>query len=83
MPATRATRISDRDHQRLQRLAEETRQSHVDVLSQALDLFEREHFFDALDAGFHRLRADPKAWQEELEERALWDQTLGDGDRDE
>ena len=78
MPGTRATRISDRDHQRLQRLAKETNQTHVDVLTQALDMFEREHFFDALNAGFERLRADAKAWQEELDERAAWDATVGD-----
>ncbi len=40
---------------------------------------ERRRFFEELDRGYAALRADPVAWQEELEERALWDNTLMDG----
>jgi len=82
MPATRATRITDHDHQRLLRLAEETGQSHVEVLSRALAMFEREHMLDALHAGFDRLRADDNAWSDELGERAAWDVTSADKGRE-
>lgn len=68
-------RLSPQDHKRLQRLAEETGKSQGDVLRCALEIFEREYFLDALNAGFARLQADPKAWAEELEERAAWDAT--------
>lgn len=73
-----ATRLTPKDHLRLVRLAEETGQSHQEVITRALDAYEREHFLDALDAGFAKLRADPKAWAAELEERAAWDVTSTD-----
>lgn len=71
-------RLSPHDHQRLQRLAEQTGKTQGDVLRCALDVFEREYFLEALDAGFARLRSDPKAWADELEERAAWDATNTD-----
>jgi hypothetical protein len=43
---------------------------------------ERARFFQAYNAGYAELRADPDAWAEELRERALWDVTLADGLRD-
>jgi hypothetical protein len=32
-----------------------------------------------VNEGYARLRADPEAWQEELDERRLWDTTMADG----
>jgi hypothetical protein len=40
---------------------------------------ERERFFAEADLAYKRLREDPEAWQQELEERAEWDATLLDG----
>ena len=40
---------------------------------------EQDQFLDAANAAYAALKNDPVAWQEELEERALWDRTLGDG----
>lgn len=39
----------------------------------------RELFFRKVNTAFARLRKDPKAWAEELAERALWDATQSDG----
>jgi predicted transcriptional regulator len=77
-----ATRISPRDHQRLQRLAKETGQSQQEVISHALESYERECMLDALNASFAELRADPQAWANELAERAQWDTTSNDFGRD-
>jgi len=38
-----------------------------------------EAFLDEVNAAFARLRADPRAWEEELAERQLWDFSLADG----
>ena len=43
----------------------------------------RERFLDAANAAFARLKADPKAWAEELAERKIWEGTLADGLEDE
>jgi len=40
-------------------------------------------FIYQLNAGYARLRRDPAAWAEELEEQRLWDRTLMDGLEDE
>jgi hypothetical protein len=72
------TRISELDHARLQRLARETGQSHQEVLSRALEGYERERLLEGMNEGFTALRADPAAWAEELAERAAWDATGGD-----
>ena len=38
-----------------------------------------EAFLDEVNAEYARLRADTRAWQEELTERQLWDLSLADG----
>ncbi len=41
---------------------------------------EVEQFFEDAHQAFVALRNDPQAWQEELAERQLWENTLLDGD---
>ena len=72
-------RISPRAHQLLRRMAEEEQQSMQSVLDRALECYRREKFLRAANADFAALRNDPRAWKEELRERELWEQTLGDG----
>ncbi len=72
-------RISEASHQMLKELAEQTGQTMMDVLSKALDAYQRKLFFEQMNAGYAELRADPKAWAEHLAEREQWDTTLMDG----
>ena len=44
---------------------------------------ERQYFLEGLAGDFAALRNNPEAWLEEQEERAVWDDTLGDGLEDE
>ena len=81
--ASRTVRIKPETHQRLQRLARDSKRSLPDVLDEAIGAYERRVFLEGLSEDFARLRADPEVWQEELEERALWDCTLMDGLKDE
>ncbi len=39
----------------------------------------RKKFLQEANAAFAELRNDPKAWQTEQEDRALWDRASGDG----
>ena len=73
------TRISDSDHRVLQSLANQTGLQHQEIIHQALDAYQRERILDAINTGFERLRADSKVWEAEEKERALWDDTSGDG----
>ena len=49
------------------------------VLDAAIEKYRRDSFFRELDEGYARLEANPQGWQEELDERRLWDSTLSDG----
>ena len=71
--ASRATRISVIDHQRLQRLSRQLGLKQQEVLTRALDRFERELLLEDINRGFDALRQDEVAWNEEMQERALWD----------
>ncbi len=77
--STPTVRISEASHRLLKELAEQTGQTMLEVLAQALDAYRRKVFFEQLNAGYAELRADPEAWAEHLAERRLWDATLMDG----
>src|SRR5207247_2323868 len=49
------------------------------ILDEAIDQYQRDKFLDEVNAAYARLRADPKAWKEELAERQDWNGTLIDG----
>jgi starch phosphorylase len=65
-------------HQTLKQLAKESNLSIIEMLDKVLDAYQRQIYFEGLNADFARLRADPVAWKEELEERRIWDATLSD-----
>ena len=71
--------ISEAAHQVLRELAEQTGQTPLAVLDQALNAYQRKLFLDRVNAGYAELRADPQAWAEHLAEREEWDATLMDG----
>ena len=50
------------------------------MLDEAIELrYRLAQFFKDLDAGFASLQADPAAWQDERNERQLWDSAIADG----
>jgi hypothetical protein len=72
-------RISARAKATLRTLAKQEGRSMQAVLDLAIERYERERFMEEANAGYARLRANPQAWQEELEERKEWDATDSDG----
>ena len=72
-------KVRPETHRALQDLAEKTGESMQDVLAKAVEEHQRRLFWEEVNAAYEALRQDPKAWAEELEERALWDKTLTDG----
>jgi len=63
----------------LRQLAQEEDESMQAVLDKAIEHYRREKFLRDANADYAALRRNPKAWKEELKERALWEQTLSDG----
>ena len=72
-------RISRTTHQTLQHLSAESGESVQTILEQAVEQYRRRKFLEGLSQDFQALKEDHQAWQEELEERALWNNTLLDG----
>jgi hypothetical protein len=72
-------RIDVKSHQALRELAAQTGETLQAVLSRAIEEYQRKRFWEQANADYAALRNDPEAWQEELEERALWESALTDG----
>ena len=72
-------RISKEMHEKLRELARDQGMSMQGVLEKALDEYQRNCFFESLEASFAALKNDSEAWGEELRERRIWESTLMDG----
>jgi predicted transcriptional regulator len=77
--STSNVRVSSRTHALLSQLAEEANESMQAILDKAVERYRRECFLRAANRDFAALKRNPKAWKEELRERAVWEQTLADG----
>jgi len=66
-------RLSEDAYKTARRLADEEGKSLQAILDDAVRELDRQKFFAKVNAAYKTLRSDPKAWQEELQERAAWD----------
>jgi predicted transcriptional regulator len=71
--------ISETTLARLQELARWAGISVNEALDRAIKEQYDRQFWQAVNAGYAALRADPTAWEEVEAERQLWDATLLDG----
>lgn len=76
---TSLVRITKPTWQALKQLSKTAHRSMQSTMEEAIELYRRQLFFKALNVSSRSLRANPKAWQEELEERKIWEVTLQDG----
>lgn len=76
---TQLVRLRAEIYRDLHDLAESEETTMQEVLAKAIAEYRRQRFWEQTNAAYAALRADPTAWQEELEERAQWDLTLADG----
>jgi len=76
------TRIEPKAHNMLRRIARQSGESMQFSLTKAVELYGRQIFLQKANIAFNALRRDPKAWQEELNEREDWNATLLDDIKD-
>jgi predicted transcriptional regulator len=76
--ASDTVRIKPETHIKLRHLAEASGQSMPDVLDEAVEILRRQRLLEDTNEAYAALRADGKAWQQELAERAVWDASLAD-----
>lgn len=72
-------RVSKETREALRELAEQSGEPMHRVLAKAVEAYRRQRFWEQTNAAYAALRADPEAWQEELQERRDWEATLADG----
>ena len=78
MPAT-MLRINERTHENLRKLSAETHLSMQEVADKAIEAYRRQQIFERTNAVYATMHLSPQVWQEELDERAAWHNTLPDG----
>jgi hypothetical protein len=71
--------ISKPTHDILIELAESSGETIQTVLDKAIENYRRILFLKEANRAFANLRKNEALWQEELEERQLWEDTIGDG----
>ena len=80
--ASTTIRVSEPTRDILRELSRQSGESISDLVARAVERLRRDYFLHATNEAFARLREDPDAWQEELVERAEWDNSLQDGQDD-
>ncbi|HLE63705.1 MAG TPA: hypothetical protein VI750_11215 [Pyrinomonadaceae bacterium] len=76
-------RISTNSYQILKSLSQDKGESMQSVMDQAIEDLRRRKMLEATNSAFAALKSDKAAWQEEIEEREIWENTLADGVDDE
>jgi len=77
---TQTVRIAAEDHAALNDMARSSGKSMTAVLSEAIQELRRAQLLRQTNAAYLRLKQDPSTWEEESEERRIWDNTLADGE---
>ncbi len=77
--ASETVRIKPDTHSKLKELASKAGESMPETLDKAIDAYYRQQFLEDVNRAYAALRADPKAWAEELAERRAIEGTLSDG----
>jgi predicted DNA-binding protein len=78
-----AIRVSRTAWQTLKELSARMGEPMQAIVDKAVEEYRRKVFLEEANKAYARLREDHKAWQEELEERMIWDRALADDLKDE
>jgi predicted transcriptional regulator len=69
--ASETVRIKPETHSKLKELAAKAGETLPSTLEKAVDAYYRQQFLEDMNRASAALRADPKAWADELAERML------------
>jgi hypothetical protein len=72
-------RIDSADKDILDQLTDKTGESTPKLLHRAVTTLKKEIFFQQMNCAYRDMRKDKAAWDAEMEERALFDKSVGDG----
>jgi len=72
-------RVNETTHTAIRNLANELGESMQSIVDKAIERYKRELFLESLNQDFKKLQENEIDWENELEERRLWENTLLDG----
>jgi hypothetical protein len=72
-------RVTKQTHLQLAELARNNGLSMQAILDNAVEAYRRQVFLEGLNADFAVLRQNAGDWNNEIEERSLWETTIADG----
>lgn len=78
----KTVRISSRSNQILKEIAKQKGESLQKVLDEAVEEHRRTLILKEANSAYSKLKNDSSLWDEEKQERALWANTLTDGEED-
>lgn len=70
-PSPSIIKVPQQTHQRLQQLSREQNRPMGAIVTELLDRYERDRFWQDVNDSVERLRRDPEAWQDYQDEIAL------------
>jgi hypothetical protein len=76
-------RVSPQTHEQIQKLAKARNEPAGKIVTDAVELLDREQFWAEVQQAYDRLRSDPDEWNAYLAESDEWDVALLDGLEDE
>jgi len=76
---SKLVKISDKTYLKLDHMTYNTGLSRQDIINKAIRSLEREIIFKKANEAYAAIKINPKQWQKEQKELALWDSTLKDG----
>lgn len=76
---TLSIEISANTKEILDQISKDSGKSESEILEGALQLYSDQEFWKNTNTAYWCLREDAVQWQEELDERKLWESTLSDG----
>lgn len=71
-------RITKDTREVLRKLSAQTGEPMQAILDKAVDAYRRQRLLEDANRAYAALRSNPGAWEEELEERRLWDNAVAD-----
>jgi len=79
MSKTTTVRVNIETYKGLKKLSEQLNQPMQKIIQEALWEYKKKVILSATAEAFAALKKDSELWQEEIEERKLWENTLQDG----
>jgi hypothetical protein len=79
MNESTTVRVNRQTYNEIKVLADKQHKNMQNIIDLAIKQYKKIQYFQELNLSFSRLKENKEAWDEEKNERKMWDSTLADG----